>query len=85
MIYQLLKCISTKQGKGESGPGGTGGDHSAAQAAVLRQRRLQRPSILPLLGLGNSARVSSSAPCRADAKDLNYYAEEYSGKGLCLA
>lgn len=73
VIYQLLKCISTKQGKGESGPRGTGRDHSAAQAAVLQQRRLQRPSILPLLGLGNSARVSSPAPCRAYAKDLNYY------------
>lgn len=79
VIYQLLKCISTKQGKGESGPGGTGRDHSAAQAAVLRQRRLWRPSILPFLSLGSPSagiqQVSSPSSCRAGAKDLNYYAE----------
>lgn len=63
VMYQLLKCISTKQGRGESGPGGTGGDHSAAQAAVLRQRRLWRPSILPFLGLGSpSAGIQQEFP-----------------------
>lgn len=63
VIYQLLKCISTKQGKGESGPGGTGRDHSAAQAAVLWQRHLQTPSILPFLGLGSpSAGIQQEFP-----------------------
>lgn len=63
MIYQLLKCISTKQGKRESGPGETGRDHSAAQAAVLWQRHLWRPSILPFLGLGSpSVGIQQESP-----------------------
>lgn len=90
VIYQLLKGVSTKQGRGEAGPGGTGRDPSAAQTAELEAKtfteainpRVPRPG-RPISW--DQARISSPASHSADAKaQLNYDAEQHRGKGLCL-
>lgn len=90
VIYQLLRGVSTKQGRGEAGPGGTGRDPSAAQTAELEAKtfteainpRVPRPG-RPISW--DQARISSPASHSADAKaQLNYDAEQHRGKGLCL-
>lgn len=80
VIYQLLKGVSTKQGRGEAGPGGTGGDHSAAQAAALAAKAFTE-AINPHVSRSeqpiswDQARVSSPVSRSAGPKDLNYDAE----------
>lgn len=80
VIYQLLKGVSTKQGRGAAGPGGTGGDRSAAQAVALAAKAFTE-AINPRVSKSgrpiswDQARVSSPASRSAGAKDLNYAAE----------
>lgn len=80
VIYQLLKGISTRQGRGGAGSGGTGGDHSAAQTAALAAKAFTEAINPPVSRSGrpiswDQARVSSPASCSTSAKDLNYDAE----------
>lgn len=87
VICQLLKGISTKQGRGGAGPGGTGRDHSAAQAVALAAKAFTE-AINPHVSRSgrpiswDQARVSSPASCSTGA--LNYDAERCRGKGLHL-
>lgn len=80
VIYQLLKGVSTKQRRGEAGPGGTGRDHSTTQAAALAAKAFTE-AINPRVSRSgrpiswDQARVSSPASSSTGAKDLNYDAE----------
>lgn len=77
VIYQLLKGVSTKQGRGEAGSGETSRNHSAAQTAALAAKAFTKAINPPLSMPGrptswDQARGSSRASCSVGAKDLNY-------------